>query len=104
VGDLRFAAGTGMGSGAAVDFLGGPPDEVPAAYDAADPGTRMRARPTCEVVVVHGDRDDVVPVESSRGLATRFGWLDLRELPGADHFDVIDPASAAWPDVRAAIR
>jgi hypothetical protein len=46
----------------------------------------------------------VVPVESSRGLATRFGWLDLRELPGADHFDVIDPASAAWPDVRAAIR
>ena len=104
VGDLRFAAGTGMGSGAAVDFLGGPPDEVPAAYDAADPGTRMRTRPTCEVVIVHGDRDDVVPVESSRGLATRFGWLDLRELPGADHFDVIDPASAAWPDVRAAIR
>ena len=104
VGDLRFAAGTGMGSGAAVDFLGGPPEEVPAAYDAADPGTRMRTRPTCEVVVVHGDRDDVVPVESSRGLASRFGWLDLRELPGADHFDVIDPASAAWPDVRAAIR
>jgi len=104
VGDLRFAAGTGMGSGAAVDFLGGTPDEVPAVYDAADPGSRMRNRPTCEVVVVHGDRDDVVPVESSRGLAGRYAWLDLREVPGADHFDVIDPLSPAWPDVRAALR
>jgi acetyl esterase/lipase len=103
VGDLRFAAATGMGSGAAVDFLGGTPEELPDVYDAADPATRMRTRPSCEVVVVHGDRDEVVPVASSRGLATRYPWLDLRELPGADHFDVIDPVSPSWPAVRSAI-
>jgi hypothetical protein len=43
VGDLRYAAETGMGSGAAVDFLGGTPAGIPETYDAADPGTRMRA-------------------------------------------------------------
>ena len=72
-------------------------------YDAADPATRMRVRPTPEVVVVHGDADEDVPVESSRGLKGRFDWLDYRELPGVDHFAVIDPLSQAWPDVRRAV-
>ena len=103
VGDLRFAADTGMGSGAAVDFLGGTPAEIPEVYDAADPATRMHVRPAHEVVVVHGERDDVVPVESSRRLAARHPWLDLREIPGADHFDVIDPVSPSWSAVRSAI-
>src|SRR5512141_124393 len=60
VGDLRMAAELGMGSGAAVDFLGGTPAEVPDVYDAADPATRMRTRPASEVVVVHGDADQAV--------------------------------------------
>ena len=50
--------------------------------------------------MVHGDRDDDVPVESSRGLTARFDWLDYRELPGVDHFDVIDPRSAGWSRPR----
>ena len=105
VGNLRKAVELGMGSGAAVDFLGGTPDQVPDVYDAADPATRMRERqPSCEVVIVHGDHDDAVPVESSRGLHARFDWLDYRELAGADHFDVIDPLSEAWPHVLAALR
>jgi acetyl esterase/lipase len=105
VGDLRKAVEFGMGSGAAVDFLGGTPDQRPDVYDAADPATRMRERrPSCEVVVVHGDQDQAVPVESSRGLHARFDWLDYRELAGADHFDVIDPLSDAWPHVLAALR
>lgn len=104
VGDLRMAAETGMGDGAAVAFLGGTPEQVPEVYDAADPGTRLRSRPSCDVVVVHGDRDDAVPVQSSRGLADRFGWLDYRELAGADHSEVIDPLSDAWPSVLAALR
>jgi len=103
VGDLRKAAEVGMGEGAAVDFLGGTPDTVPEVYDAADPATRMRKRPSCEVVVIHGDQDDAVPVESSRGLKARFGWLNYRELPGVDHSAVIDPLSPAWPVVLDAI-
>jgi hypothetical protein len=27
-----------------------------------------------------------------------------RELPGCDHFDLIDPRSAAWPAVSGAFR
>jgi acetyl esterase/lipase len=104
VGNLRKAAEHGMGSGATVDFLGGTPEQVPEAYDAADPATRMRHRPEADVVVVHGAVDQDVPVESSRGLAARFDWLDYRELPGVDHFAVIDPLSQAWPQVLAAIR
>lgn len=103
VANLRKAAEWGMGSGATVDLLGGTPEQVPEVYDAADPATRMTTRPGCEVVVVHGDRDDVVPVDTSRRLAARHPWLDLRELPGADHFDVIDPVSPAWPAVRSAV-
>jgi acetyl esterase/lipase len=104
VGNLRQAAEHGMGSGAAVDFLGGTPEQIPDVYAAADPASRMRERPTADVVVVHGDRDEAVPVESSRGLRGRFGWLDYRELTGVDHFDVIDPLSQAWPAVLAAVR
>jgi acetyl esterase/lipase len=104
VGDLRFAFAHHLGSGAVRDFIGGGPDELPDVYDDADPATRMRTRPDADVVVVHGDRDDIVPVESSRGLAQRFDWLDYRELAGVDHDDVIDPLSAAWPEVLAAVR
>jgi acetyl esterase/lipase len=103
VGDLRKAVEWEMGGGAAVDWLGGTPTELPEVYDATDPATRMGTRPTSDVVVVHGDRDDAVPVASSRGLKARFGWIDYRELAGADHFDLIDPLSGAWPTVRAAI-
>jgi acetyl esterase/lipase len=104
VGNLRRAAEHSTGGAAVADLLGGEPDEVPQAYDAADPATRMRTRPPCEVVVVHGDRDENVPVESSRGLRNRFDWLDYRELPGVDHFAVIDPTSGAWPSVLDALQ
>ena len=104
VGDLRLAAARDLGAGATTDFFGGSPDELPEVYDAADPATRMQVRPNADVVVVHGDRDKQVPVEVSRGLARRFDWLDYRELAGADHYDVIDPLSPAWPAVLAAVR
>jgi len=104
VGSLRKAAEFGMSSGATVDFLGGTPEQVPEVYDAADPAVRMRTRPRAEVVVLHGDADEDVPVQSCRGLKGRFDWIDYRELPGVEHFGVIDPLSGAWPEVRRAIR
>jgi acetyl esterase/lipase len=103
VGDLRAAAGQGLGDGATLELLGGTPQQVPERYDAADPGTRMRTRPPCEVVVVHGDRDEAVPVELSRGLKARFDWLDYREVAGADHSALVDPLAPAWTSVRDAI-
>lgn len=103
VGDLRQAARERLGNGAAVDLLGGTPDEVPAAYAAADPGTLLTARPACEVVVVHGDRDEPVPIQNTRGLQARHPWIDLRELPDVGHMDVIDPVSRAWTSVVEAV-
>lgn len=104
VGDLRAAARDRLGDGATQAFLGGEPDEAPQHYDAADPATRFDTRPDCEVVVVHGTEDANVPVGNSRGLAARHPFVDLRELPGADHFALIDPGSAAWPAVLSAVR
>lgn len=104
VGDLRTAAREQLGDGATQALLGGGPDEVPHRYDEADPMTRLRERPGCAVVLVHGTLDDVVPPSLSRGLAAAHAWVDLREVEGADHFDVIDPTSAAWPAVLDAVR
>jgi pimeloyl-ACP methyl ester carboxylesterase len=87
------------------DLLGGLPDVVPDRYDAADPATRMDTRPACPVVIVHGTADDVVPVANSRGLVARHPFVGLVELPGVEHFGLIDPlSSAAWPTVRDAVR
>jgi acetyl esterase/lipase len=103
VGDLRAAADQGIGAGATAALLGGSPQEVPDGYDAADPATRLRDRPTAEVVVLHGDEDVDVPVDLSRGLVARHGWIDYRELAGTGHMEVIDPLSSAWPAVLDAI-
>lgn len=104
VGDLRAAARDHLGDDATAALLSGGPDEVPDRYDAADPAIRMADRPGCEVVVVHGCEDTVVPVANSRGLAAQHPFVDLRELPGIEHFGLIDPLSQAWPTVLSAIR
>jgi len=90
VANLPKAFALGLSSCAVGEFLGGSPDEVPERYAAADP-----ARPTnVPRVLIHGDADDIVPVQLARGFPGR-----VTEIPGADHFAVIDPASAAWPIV-----
>jgi acetyl esterase/lipase len=104
VGDLRAAARDRLGDGAAQALLGGEPEERAEAYDGADPLTRMATRPMCEVVVLHGSADDVVPVTNSRSLADARPFVDLRVLEGADHFDLVDPTSSCWPAVVDALR
>jgi acetyl esterase/lipase len=56
-------------------------------------------------ILVHGIEDDRVPIEHARAYAARATAAgdDCRLLElHADHFDVIDPRSAAWPAVRDA--
>jgi acetyl esterase/lipase len=103
VGDLRAAAAAHLGDDATQALLGGGSDELPDRYDAADPATRLADRPECEVVVVHGTDDDIVPAEHSRRLHAAHAFVRLEELPGIDHYAVIDPLSDAWPVVRATI-
>ena len=92
--------------GAVATLLGGRAWEVPDRYAAADP---MQLRPpTSPVVLIHGLRDRIVPVELSRryaAYATAAGArVELVELPDVEHFGPIDPLSRAWPTVRAAVR
>ncbi|MBA2248149.1 MAG: prolyl oligopeptidase family serine peptidase, partial [Chloroflexia bacterium] len=94
-----------LGNGAVGELMGGPPDELPDRYAAASPIVLLPS--TVPHLVVHGAKDDIVPVDISEryvGEAVRHGQrASLLRLVGADHFDVIDPESAAWPAIRDAI-
>jgi acetyl esterase/lipase len=104
VADLRAAARERLGDGATQALLGGEPEERPDVYDAADPLTRLATAPGCEVVILHGATDDVVPPAVSRTLAAAHPFVDLQVLEGVDHFDLVDPTSVAWPAVVDALR
>ena len=89
VADLRAAAADGMGGGAVRAFLGG--DEP---VDAADPAVLLDShRPSYPIRILHGDADDDVTIENSRGFVRRHPWVELVELPGVDHYAPIDPTS-----------
>ena len=109
VADLRRAWELKLSSNVVADFLGGSPAEVPDRYRAASPiemvplGVKQR--------VIHGDRDDVVPLSISRDYvaAARKSGDDatLTEVAGAGHFELIDPITSkgteAWRRVRDTI-
>jgi acetyl esterase/lipase len=104
VADLREGYRLGLGDGAVAALLGGGPAEVPERYAAADPVAMVPIG--VRITVVHGERDAQVPVDLSRRFvaAARAAGDDgaSRFLPGIDHFQVIDPLSPAWSEVRAA--
>jgi acetyl esterase/lipase len=87
------------------DLLGGSPTQVPDRYRISSPaemvplGIRQR--------LIHGEKDDTVPIAMSRAYveAARKAGDDctLTEPPGAGHYELIDPESAAWASVRSAI-
>jgi acetyl esterase/lipase len=104
--DLVAAAAAGLGDHAVPGFLGALPHEAPDRYARADPSQRL---PTGRrLLLVHGDRDDRVPLGQSSAFhaAARAAGDEcaLLVLEGADHFDVIDPRSPAWPRIASAVR
>src|SRR5262252_10811317 len=104
VSDLPACYALGLGQGAADALLSGGPRQYPQRYRAADPMLLLPLdRP---VRLVHGSADDRVPAGMSRdylGQARAAGDdVALDELPGAEHFEVIDPLSSWWPRVQAA--
>jgi pimeloyl-ACP methyl ester carboxylesterase len=85
--DLARAAREGIGANAAVEFAG---PEPPA---HADP---MRRLPLAvPVLLAHGIEDDRVPFDYSRAFA-QAADAELLELPGAGHFELIDPRTPEW--------
>jgi acetyl esterase/lipase len=106
VADLRRAWELRLSDGVVADFLGGSPEQAPERYRQASPmelvplGVPQR--------LVHGTKDDIVPIEISRGYqkAAAAAGDDARliELEGAGHFELIDPRSREWPAVARAVR
>ena len=81
-----------LSDNAVAGLMGGTPTQFPNRYAYANP-----ARPTpVPRVIIHGTADDIVPIALSRAYAAP---ARLIEIPGADHFAVIDPQHPAWQTV-----
>jgi acetyl esterase/lipase len=100
--DLERGAEDGLGDGAVVELLGGPPGERPDRYASASPAALLPLG--VPQVLVHGGRDGIVPPAQSRDYARAAAAagdrVELVELPEADHFDLI-AASQAGETLRA---
>ena len=69
VSDLAAVARLGLSSGAVEELLGGSPEQVPDRYAAASPAQRLPLG--VPLLLVHGARDDTVPVALSRDFQRR---------------------------------
>jgi len=107
VSDLVACHDLRLGRGAVDALMGGRPRRFPDRYAAADPTGLLPIG--VPVRLVHGTADDQVPhglsVEyAARARAAGDLTTECTLLPGAGHFDVIDPLSAAWGTVELAFR
>ena len=102
--DLRRAYELHLSNDAVVELLDGTPEQVPERYRDSDPA-RLKIR--TPQLIIHGSKDDVVPPEMSRDYVRdkqrKAEQVTLLEIPGADHFALVDPQSKAWPKVQEAI-
>lgn len=107
--DLQRAYQLHLSNDAVVEFLRGTPGEVPDHYREADP--MELSIPQARQWLIHGSADEVVPPVFSRDYVAakqkRTGKekedAHLLEIPGAGHFDVIDPRTAAWKQIEEAV-
>lgn len=88
------------------NFMGGSPTDQPGRYRAGDPG---ELRPLiCPQILVQGTNDNEIPPELpvywSRTASSIGDVAEAKIVPGAGHFDVVDPRSNAWPVVVAAAK
>ena len=90
---------------AVAEFLGGKPDAVPEHYREADP--MELSIPQARQWLLHGSEDDTVPPEFSREYVMQKKKagesVRLLEIQHAGHFDLIDPASEAFKQVKSTV-
>jgi acetyl esterase/lipase len=104
VSELAWCHELALGGQAAGALMGGGPSELPDRYRQADPAGLVPVG--CRVRLVHGTADDNVPWEMSQRYSRQARAAGdnavCHLLPGAGHFDVIDPLSPWWDRVEAA--
>lgn len=98
VSDLVMGWQREIGSRAVEKLIGGSPESIPERYAEASPAELLPLG--VPQVLIHGTADDRVPFDMSETyLAKALAAGDdvqLIELPGVDHFALIDPTSEAW--------
>ncbi len=103
--DLDYVAQLHLGNNAVIDLLGGELQAVPERYATASPAALLPF--SVSQVLIHGTNDDRVPLDVSQHYAQKAieagDDITLIELPGADHFVVIDPTSESWTITRKEI-
>lgn len=103
--DLVRAYELRLSNGIVEEFLGGTPAQVPERYRLGSPAAL--APIGVRQILIHGTEDQTVPASIStdyHARATALGDpVQLVSLPGAGHFEVINPLARDWPQVVEAI-
>jgi acetyl esterase/lipase len=95
--DLKLAQSMDLGDGAVLAFLGA------GAATRSDVDPERLPSPTIPVTIVHGDRDDTVPIEVSDSYVDAHRATRLVRVGDCGHYELIDPSSTAWPTVIDAL-
>lgn len=105
IASLQRAYELRLGEDAVIEFMGDEPSAEPGLYDEADP---MKKTSSARQWLIHGSADDVVPISISRDYEAhkkrRGETVTFVELDAVDHFQLIDPASEAYPVLVQVIR
>ncbi|HEY2387827.1 MAG TPA: alpha/beta hydrolase [Candidatus Binatia bacterium] len=104
IADLALASSLGLG---AVDrLMGGTPAQVPERYVSGSPAELLPLG--VPQLLLHGRDDTIVPLQIAEGYhdaaVARSDRATLTVLDRIGHFELVDPASAAWPAVRDGVR
>jgi acetyl esterase/lipase len=104
VGDLEYRWKIQPEGPSVVAFLGGTPLEVPERYATGSPANLVPLG--VPQTIVHGTADDITPFDLGEVYYERARAAGdastLVPVPGAGHFEVIDPESPAWAIVQPA--
>ena len=88
-----------------LDLMGATPAQAPDRYLAANPGGLIPLN--VPQFLLQGTEDDQIPPQLPARWADRARRIGdavtVDIISGADHFDIVDPQSKAWPRVRKAI-
>jgi dipeptidyl aminopeptidase/acylaminoacyl peptidase len=101
--DLHELSRLGTSDSVVHQLLAGTPDEVPHRYEQASPARRLPIG--VPLLLVHGERDDDVPVHISREFAdaARAAGDDceLVVIDDESHYEHLEPGSRCWEAVIA---
>jgi acetyl esterase/lipase len=99
--DLDELSRLGTSDNVVNKFLGGTPEEVPQRYEHASP--RRRLPIGVPLLLVHGERDDDVPVHVSREFAEAAraagDECSLVVIDDESHYEHLEPGSQCWSAV-----